>query len=132
MIVVGDVLEAPLDGRIVLRILACCFASFFVSSICFLRSSLLACLMVLLSWFLYAACFCMFVGVGSFFRISCSACCFCIFRLCLGSHHIFRRGLGVVSCFSIVSCSACWMLAKCCEVVMGLGLFCVFLIADWA
>lgn len=97
MIVVGDVLEAPLDGRIVLRILACCFASFCVSSICFVRASRLACLMVLLSWFLYAACFRMFFGVGSFFRISCSACCFCILRLYFGSHHTFRRGLGVVS-----------------------------------
>lgn len=69
------------------------------------------------SLFLYLAWFRMFCGVGLFFCISCSACCFRIFRLCLGSHHVFRRGLGVASWCSIVSLMACWMLVRCCEVV---------------
>ena len=128
MSVVGDVREVPFEGMIVLRILACCFASFFVSSICFVRSFRLACSIVLLSLFLYFACLCLFSCVGSFISFSCSACCFCICRLCLGSHHLFRRGLGALSWCSIVSFSACWMLVKCCEVVRGWGWFFVFVI----
>ena len=131
VIVVGEVREAPLDGRIVLRILACCFASFFVSSSCFVRVFRFVCLMVLLSLFLNFACFRMFLGVGSFFRISCSVCCFWILRLNEGSHQVFWRGLGVASWCSIVFCIACWMLVKCCEVVRGCGGWSMFLIAVW-
>ena len=112
VIVVGEVREVPLDGRIVLRILACCFASFFVSSSCFVRVFRFSCLMVLLSLFLNFACFWMFLGVGFFFRISCSVCCFWILRLYGGS-----PGLSAwFGCCLIAFCIACWMLVKCCEV----------------
>ena len=61
VIVVGDVLAAPLDGRSVLRILACCFGSFRFSSnlICD------ECSFCLLDGFVeFVPVFCMFLDVS--------------------------------------------------------------------
>ena len=74
----------------------------------------------------------MFLGVGLCIRMLCSACCFCILRLILGSHHASRRGLGFASWCAIVSFRACWMFSKCCEVVRGRVWFCACVIAALA
>ena len=129
VIVVGDVLDVALDGRIVFMIFACCFGSFFVFSSLSVIVCLLVCFMSLWSLFLYCLCFLMLSGVGLCNRSSYSLCCFLILRLYLGSHHVFRRGLGVFSYFSIVCLSDCCMCSNCSEVVRCVLVCIAFVIA---
>lgn len=128
--VVGDVLLVCFFGMIVLRIFVCCFGSCFESSSCFASESLLSSVIFFLSFFLYCLCFCMLFCVGLLNLFSCSSCCFCIFRLYRGAHHVFLRFPGVFSYFSIVRCIATCMFMKCSDVVVcGLASVMAFSIA---
>ena len=130
--VVGDVLGLLLDGMSVLRNLDCCLGSCCVRSICSVISCLLACLMSLLSLFLYLVCRLMFSGVGFLIRSWCNLCCSCIRRANFGVVHGCLRGLGFVSYFSMLRCMVVWISRKRCEVVVcGVCVFKMCVIAVW-
>ena len=127
--IVGDVLGAPFDGSIVLRIFDCCFGLLLLFSSCSVMFFLFASLIFLFSLFLYIECCCIFCSVGDLILLSCSLCCFLICRLYLGVIHVFCV-LGIFSYFSIVSWIARWMSLKCSDVVVVcVILFCVFISA---
>ena len=107
-----------LSDMIVLSIFACCLGSFLVCSICCVMWFRFVCCIVFFSLFLYVLCFWMFSSVGCVMLCLCSLCCFFIIRFVLVSHHAFRLGLGIFSCFSIIFLMVFCMLLKCLSVVV--------------
>ena len=107
---------------------ACCFGSFFVCSIRFVKCVRFFSCICFLSLFLYCLCAVMLCCVGCFVLRSCSLCCFLMHFFVSLSHHAFRLGFGICSCCSMIWVIVFCMFCKCLSVVVYscvLVMFCV-------